>query len=58
VGVMSLWKEQKDLRADDEFLFGLADLENGKCQNRYCVARDKEPILNCFRNEVPFFMGK
>ena len=54
-GVMSLWEEQKDLRADNSALSGVADLENGKCQNRYRVPGDKEPIISCFRNDIPLF---
>jgi hypothetical protein len=57
VRVMSLCEKQKDLRTDDEFLFGLADLENRKHQNRDLIPRDKEPILSCFRNNVPYLFG-
>jgi hypothetical protein len=34
VGVMSLSGKQKDVLTDDEFLFGLADLENVNLESR------------------------
>jgi len=54
--VMGLCEKQEDLRIGNEVFFGLADLENEKCQNRYYVAREKEPIISCFRAKVPYFL--
>jgi len=39
--MMFLCEKQKDLRAPNEILFRLADLENRKYRNRYYVTREK-----------------
>jgi len=54
--VKEVWEKGTDVRAGDEVLLALADLEDRKYQNRYCVARDKEPIISCFRNTVPLLL--
>ena len=48
VGVMSLCEMEKDLRASNEVLFGVAALEKRKDRDRDYVSRGKERIVSCF----------